>query len=211
MHFPEHVLAKIRKFFGPERIQPDWMDLTDLFTLLSDLAPDCVYIIDGLDAVNQECSKSLLGLFHSLFSRSESSNRLRLLLFSRDQVPGYINIATFIPGIRHISTSANVRRDIELYIDTSIADKSLYRRLTENAGLLGQVKETLLAESSDMYVPYLGLLKMPIRDLPALGFCGCTSNWKFFGIRVIQMQKYVQPWHNYRRGLRKYTVVVSTG
>lgn len=148
--FPRDITSELRKFFGPDRIQPDWMDLAHIFTLLFDLVPDSVYIVDGLDAMDQKYSKSLLELFHSLFRRTRSSNGPRLLLFSRDQVPGYINISTFVPGICRISTSTNVQGDIERYIDTSITDKSLYRRLTDNLSLMEQVKQTLLHESSEM-------------------------------------------------------------
>jgi hypothetical protein len=62
-----------------------------------------------------------------------------------------MNIATFIPGIRQISTSTNVLQDIGVYIHTIIGDKSLYRKLTDNTALRAEVKEKVLAELSGMY------------------------------------------------------------
>lgn len=147
---PQDITTEIRKFFGAERIHPDLRDLEHIFRLLFELLPDTVYIIDGLDSLDQKHSKSLLQFIQSLFRSIENPRGPRILLFSRDQVPGYINMATFIPGIRRISTSKNVMRDIKVYLDTSITDKSLCRRLTDNVELLEKVRQTLLTKSLGM-------------------------------------------------------------
>lgn len=74
------------------------------------------------------------------------------MLLSRDHIEGYINISTFIPGIRHISTSANVTGYIEHFIEISIVDKTMHRKLTDDRQLLEELKSALLAESAGMYV-----------------------------------------------------------
>ncbi|KAL4755783.1 uncharacterized protein BDW70DRAFT_167857 [Aspergillus foveolatus] len=157
---PEDVIRSIRKFFGPERTPPDLTDLKQIFIPLFHYVPETVFIIDGLDALDQKHSRSLLQFIQSLFG-SRPPNGSRILLSSRDHVPGYMNIATFIPGIAQISTSTNVLQDIEVYIDTSIGDKSLYRKLTDNTALLAEVKQKLLAESFGMFLWVYLQLEIP--------------------------------------------------
>ncbi|GAB1201981.1 hypothetical protein APSETT445_000579 [Aspergillus pseudonomiae] len=142
------VKTEIRKFFGPKPIQPDFEDLKYIFSRLFHSVPDAVYIIDGLDVLSQNHGKALLGLIQSLFCFSRPPQGSRILLLSRDQVPGYINIATFMPGIRQISTSGNVMEDIESYIEASIIDKTMCRKLTDDAVLVEDIKRTLLTKSS---------------------------------------------------------------
>ncbi|KAL5042243.1 hypothetical protein BDW71DRAFT_200726 [Aspergillus fruticulosus] len=150
--YPEDIITRIRRFFGPKRTRPDLTDLKHIFISLFNYVPDTIYIIDGLDILDQKHSRSLLEFIQTLFGSSRPPNGSRILLFSRDHVPGYVNIATFIPGIRQISTSTNVLQDIKVYIDTSIGDKSLYRKLTDNTALLAEVKQKLLTESSGMFL-----------------------------------------------------------
>ncbi|KAL4943176.1 hypothetical protein BDV06DRAFT_211296 [Aspergillus oleicola] len=150
--YPQDVMTRIRKFFGPKRTRPDLTDLKHIFIPLFNYVPDTIYIIDGLDVLDQKHSRSLLEFIQSLFGSSRPPNGSRILLFSRDHVSGYINIATLIPGIRQISMSTNALQDIKVYIDTSIGDKSLYRKLTDNTALLADVKQKLLTESSGMFL-----------------------------------------------------------
>ncbi|KAJ6028826.1 hypothetical protein N7540_004402 [Penicillium herquei] len=150
--YPENIEKEIRKFFGPKRVQPDLDDLKDIFNLCFRCVPDTVYIVDGLDALDQEHAKHLLELFRLLFHKSESQKGSRILLLSRDQVPGYINISTFIPGIRQISTSANVLEDIAIYIESSITDKTMRRKLTDDHLLVQEIQQRLLMESSGMFL-----------------------------------------------------------
>lgn len=192
-HCPEEVLIEIRKFFGPKQIQPDFEDLKDIFIQLFPYVSDTIYIIDGFDVLDQKHSNSLLGLIRSLFCSSSSSKGSRILLFSRDQVPGYINVATFMPGIRHISTSANVMQDIKAYIETSIADKTMYRKLTDNTVLVEDIKRTLLCDSSGMYDTKHSPMETNSADclLTCIGFYGCISSWRSSGTHATQMRKYV--------------------
>ena len=74
------------------------------------------------------------------------------MLSSRNHVPGYVNIATFMPWFLRISTFNHVTQDIEFYIKASIDDKSMLRKLTSDCSLLEEVKRVLLAEASGMYV-----------------------------------------------------------
>ncbi|KAL2853302.1 hypothetical protein BJY01DRAFT_259317 [Aspergillus pseudoustus] len=149
--YPPDMECEIRRFFGDKRMQPDLRDLQNILNLVLGYVSDVVCIIDGLDALNQEQTKGLLECMQRLCS-SKRVEEFRVLLFSRDQIPGYINIATVIPGIRQIRTPGYVMPDIEVYIDSSIAEKTLYRRLTDNAALLDVVKQTLLDESLGMFL-----------------------------------------------------------
>ncbi|KAI9035596.1 uncharacterized protein KD926_003200, partial [Aspergillus affinis] len=150
--FPEDIAREIGKFFGHKRVQPDLEDLKDIFTRFFDCVSETIYVVDGIDALDQEHAKSLLELFRSIFHDSGTQQGSRILLLSRDQVPGYINIATFMPGIRQISTSANVMQDIGTYVESSITDKTMCRKLTDDPLLIEEVQRRLLAESSGMFL-----------------------------------------------------------
>ncbi|RFU72758.1 ankyrin repeat-containing [Trichoderma arundinaceum] len=151
-HYPDEVVQDLRKFFGPRRTRPDFDDLQEIFTRLFHAAPDTIYIVDGIDALREDHAKRLLTFIQRLFCSSDLLKGSRILLLSRDQVPGYINIDTFMRGIRRISTSRNVMQDIETYIETSIADKMMYRKLTSDDSLLEEIKLILLTDSSDMFL-----------------------------------------------------------
>lgn len=151
--YPEDISHSLRKFFGSQRTPPDVNDLQDIFLSLFTAFPDTIYIIDGIDTLQKEHAKDLLIFIRSLFCSSRYPQRSRILLLSRDQVEGYINIDTFIQGIRKISTFANVTQDITLYIESCITEKSMFRKLTDNNAVLEEITQTLLTEASDMYSP----------------------------------------------------------
>lgn len=155
--YPEDVASEIRKFFGRNRVKADLDDLKDIFTRFFPHVPDTVYVVDGIDALDREHAKSLLEFFRSLLVDPRTQQGSRILLLSRDQVPGYININTFMPGIRQISTSGNIMQDIQSYIESSITDKTMYRKLTDDPSLLEEIRQRLLAESSGMYANPLAL------------------------------------------------------
>jgi hypothetical protein len=149
--FPQGYLEKLRIFYGNERITPDFGDLKCLFEGILYEVPDTIYLVDGIDSLDRENSDKLLKVLQSIFCGPRSLRGSRLLLSSRDHIEGYVNIATFMPGICQISTSTNVLKDIELYIDTSIVDKTMYRTLTDDDQLLDHMKRALLSESDGMY------------------------------------------------------------
>jgi hypothetical protein len=120
--------------------------------------PNTIYIVDGIDALDEENSNRFLKSIQSIFRGSRSLQGSRILLFSREQISGFINIATFIPGICQISTLDNVMGDIQRYIETSIVDKTMSRKLTDDRQLLEDIKSVLLTESSGMYDSSFGIL-----------------------------------------------------
>ncbi|KAJ5777337.1 hypothetical protein N7520_000583 [Penicillium odoratum] len=150
--YPGDVAREIRKYFGDKRVKPDLDDLKDIFTLLFPYASDTIYVVDGIDALDRKQAKSLLSVFRSLFFDSRSQQGSRILVLSRDQVPGYINIDTFMPGIYRISTSGNVMQDIETYTESSIADKTMCRKITDDSLLSEEIPRRLLIESSEMFL-----------------------------------------------------------
>ncbi|OAT00872.1 hypothetical protein, variant 3 [Blastomyces dermatitidis ER-3] len=150
--FPRDLIREIHMFFGREPHTPDFQDLEDLFGDLYRYAPNTAYVIDGIDALDQGNCSNLLKFILRHFSCSSDRQGSKCILLSREQVPGFMDISTFIPGIRHISTSSHVMRDIQMYIETTIADKTLSRKLTTNSSLLHEIKETLLQESSGMFL-----------------------------------------------------------
>ncbi|PYI19538.1 hypothetical protein BO99DRAFT_422274 [Aspergillus violaceofuscus CBS 115571] len=147
-----HLRKEIVTFFGRRKITPDFNDLQNIFIQLFDLVPMATYVLDGLDAMEEEQCKLLLTFIRSLFSGARELKGQRILLFSRDQIPGYVNLATLIPGIGRISTFDNTMSDIRTFIDYSISDKSMYRKLTDDRLLLEETKDVLLNESSGMFL-----------------------------------------------------------
>lgn len=149
--YPQDIASDLRKFFGPERTLPDFDDLENIFSRLCHAVPGTIYIIDGIDALQETHAIRFLKLMQRLFCCTNAFQKSRILLLSRDQVPGYINIATFIHGIHQISISTNAEQDIKRYIEKSIDEKMMYRKLTDDVSLLKDIKEILLIESSYMY------------------------------------------------------------
>lgn len=149
--YPEDVAREIRKFFGHKRVKPDIDDLNDIFCRLFPHVSDTIYVVDGIDVLHREHAISILEVFRSLLRSYRPQRGSRVLLLSRDQVQGYININTSIPGIRQISTSANVMQDIQTYIKASITGKTMYRILTHDPLLIEEIPRRLLEESSGMY------------------------------------------------------------
>lgn len=150
-HYPNDVASDLQKFFGSKRTRPDFDDLQDVFSRLCRVVPDAIYIVDGVDALQEAHAIRFLKFIQRLFCSPDASQRSRILLLSRDQVPGYINIGTFIHGICQISISTNAMQDIENYIESTIEEKLTYRKLTDDVSLLNEIKKTLLIESSNMY------------------------------------------------------------
>ncbi|KAH8426344.1 uncharacterized protein LDX57_004087 [Aspergillus melleus] len=150
---PEDVAADIQRLYGTIRVKPDFEDLRNLFVRLFDRVPGTVYIIDGLDALSAKGVTEVLKLCRSLFSDSTLSNQSRLLLISREHLPGRTQIAKAIPNLRQISTDSNVRADIELYIESTIIDKRAYiHELTNDSVLLERIKHDLIEKSSEMFL-----------------------------------------------------------
>ncbi|PYI22891.1 purine and uridine phosphorylase [Aspergillus violaceofuscus CBS 115571] len=150
--FPPDVARELERFFGRDRRVPDYDDLREIFNLLFSYMPNTIYVLDGLDALEQqECQKMLL-LIRATFSSASPPNGSKIMLSSRNHVPGYVNIATFMPWFLRISTFNHVTQDIEFYIKASIDDKSMLRKLTSDCSLLEEVKRVLLAEASGMFL-----------------------------------------------------------
>ncbi|KAF7160640.1 hypothetical protein CNMCM6106_008062 [Aspergillus hiratsukae] len=150
--FPNDVADALNRFFGKKRVVPDFDDLKDVLIQLFYRIPDTVYILDGLDVLSLDQSKELFEFFRFLFCGSRSPPESRILVFSREQLPGYTGIPLFMAGIHQISTTSNVMPDLQTYIDTSVADKLMSRKLTDNLALLDEVKQILLKESSGMFL-----------------------------------------------------------
>lgn len=184
---------------------PDFNNLEDIFIQVFDLVPMATYVLDGFDAMEEEQCKLLLTFIRSLFSRARELKGQRILLFSRDQIPGYLNIATFIPGIGRTSTFDNTMSDILTYIDYSIGDKSMYRKLTDDRLLLEEIKEVLFNESSGMYVSDLLIPNFNLYAYVLMqGSSGSIFSSRFFGALVSQMPKSAQHCVNCPRISRKH-------
>jgi hypothetical protein len=160
--YPDDILESIMRHFGPKSMEPDFEDLKEIFIRLFHYVPNTTYILDGLDALDPKDAKSILGCFRLLFCGSTTQVRSQIMILSRDQIPGYINLSTFMPGTCQISTSFNNVKDIENYIEARITDKMLDRKLTSNSQLLKEISQVLLKRSSGMYDISISGLKISL-------------------------------------------------
>lgn len=151
--FSEHSQKMLQRYFVNEREVPDFEDLQDIFASLHSIVPNTIYIVDGLDALHQTDARRLLTYFRSLSANSGSKKtKSQILISSRDHIVGGTDVATFFPRIHRISTTENVMHDIHIYIEESIADKMVSKQLTDDDGLVNNMMDALLKESSGMYV-----------------------------------------------------------
>jgi hypothetical protein len=151
--WPPEIQQDIRKFFGKKCSEPDFDDLADIFSSLCIYTPKAIYIIDGLDEFNGNEVEKVLGVVRKLFQGNSKQHGSRILIFSRDQVALYMNVARSVPGTTHISTSNNNSKDIQQYIHTVIQEKKTYgRELTSDPNLMEETKHKLSDGASGMYV-----------------------------------------------------------
>lgn len=160
--YPDDILKSITKYFGQKSMEPDFEDLKEIFIRLFHYVPNTTYILDGLDALHPKDAKSILDCFRLLFYGSTAQHGSQIIMLSRDQIPGYFNLSTFIPGTRQISTSFNNMKDINNYIQARIMDKMLDRKLTINSQLLEEISLILLTRSSGMYDTSISVLKISL-------------------------------------------------
>jgi hypothetical protein len=203
------VADTLSRFFGKKRVVPDFDDLKDVFFRLFYHIPDTVYILDGVDAFNLDQSKELFEFFRFLFCGSRSPPESRILVFSREQLPGHRGIPPLLAGIHRISTTSNVMPDLQTYIDTSVTDKLMSRTLTDNLALLDEVKQTLLKESSGMYESKLAWLSLYPPKANESGFFGSICSWRFCGKTVPRTMISAQRCEIFRQVWRRRTVAVS--
>ncbi|KAF7712366.1 Nucleoside phosphorylase and ankyrin repeat domain-containing protein [Penicillium ucsense] len=149
---PDNIARDLYRFFGPKRVKPDFDDMAELFNNCYRPFEEVILVVDGIDALGREHAMPLLKVLRLCLVKFGTRSKSRIMLLSRDQVPGFINIDTIMPGILHITTSLNVTQDIKTYIESSVEDKMLYRRLTDDPLLLKEVRQRLLEESSGMFL-----------------------------------------------------------
>ncbi|KAL5341866.1 hypothetical protein BJX70DRAFT_386565 [Aspergillus crustosus] len=129
-HGLHRIKEMIRTFFGPDRTTPDFDDLCAVFSNLAHTSSGATFILDGLDNLAEEDTRKLLKTLHSLLHLNHIS--ARVLLFSRNYVSGNLDIASILSGTIH--------------------EGNLYRKLTDNAEVLGEMRRQLLTKSSEMFL-----------------------------------------------------------
>lgn len=153
--YPHSTLEGLKKFYGRRRSEPDFEDIMEIFRRLFHYVPHTTYVVDGLDTLDSRDAQTLLSFLRGLFDSSAQQHNPQLLLVSRDQIPGCLDLTHFFPRISRISTSTNNVQDIQEYIQARVADKMMDKKLTDNAQLLEELSRDLLQKSSGMYVPYI--------------------------------------------------------
>lgn len=142
---PAEVQEQILRFFGRECIQPDFDDLAVIAISLSEHMARTIYIIDGLEELDEKEVEKVLR-----FGSKIEKNGTRIAIFSRDNIAPYLEVPRFIPRTVHISTSNNNTKDIGLYIEIVVKDKMCVRELTSDLALMKETKQKLSQGASGM-------------------------------------------------------------
>lgn len=141
-------------YYGSKQRRADFEELSDLFLDLTPHIHDALYFIDGLDEMIQPEIAQVVNVVRRLASSIDNGARARLFLSSRDDLAPGIDIEEEIADLLHIAISAaKVERDIELYIDTRIKQRSRSaRKITIDTELAKIMKIRLEEGAQGMYV-----------------------------------------------------------
>ena len=169
-------------YYGSKKKRADFEELSDLFLDLTPHLHDAVYLVDGLDEMIQPESAQVMSILRHLADSMVSGTQARLFLSSRDDLAPGIDVEEEIPDLLHITISAaKVEKDIELYIDTRIKQKSRsFRKLTIDTELTKMIKTGLYEGAQGMYVSIL-IPKMCLCMTNCIGFSGFGCNWTYCG------------------------------
>ncbi|KAB8339216.1 hypothetical protein FH972_022150 [Carpinus fangiana] len=143
---PEKVKDKVQYFFNPAGPEPDQEDMIHIFSILYEVVPRAIYVVDGLDEMDLEGASTTLSTFHDL---SQTVVEQKIFIACRDEIG--MNIRPSFAFRIHVS-SLETQEDIRLYIKTQVYRRMQQRILTENLDVLEQVKHRLSEEARGMFL-----------------------------------------------------------
>lgn len=147
---PPEVQEQIWKFFGREFTQPDFHDLYDIIISLSKNMIKIIYVIDGLDELDEKDTEILLRFAQKIFGSKAEQNGSRIAIFSREEIAPHLKVPLFIPDTVHISTSSSIPTDMPFYIKAVVEDKFSVCELNNDLALMEDIKKKLLEGASGM-------------------------------------------------------------
>ena len=143
---PPEIIYHLRRFFGLKASLPTFDEIIDdIFLPLSKLLPRITYVVDGLD----ECTATEIQRVLKVFRRMTSQQCLRLFVSGRES----LDIQQSIHGSSTINISyEDAKEDIRKFVNWKIEEKMHERQLTEDKGLLRDIKTILVDKADRMFV-----------------------------------------------------------
>lgn len=148
----EHELQIRSKLTDPKQKQP-------LETLIAILAPfrasvpDCLYVVDGIDALPESEIMVFLKFLRSHFAETfESSHQHKMLVFCRDTLGRGVRFDNIPCSSILRIVLENIKHDLDMYVEHEVEDKEASRRISTDPELVQRIKQVLKQNSEKMYV-----------------------------------------------------------
>jgi hypothetical protein len=146
---PLRIISYVKRFYGPKRHHPKFEEIIDeIFIPLSELLPNTIYAVDGLD----ECELKEIRRVLKTFQKMMSQHGTRIFISGREALDVTNSISNSIAVV--ISDEDN-REDISRFIEWRIREKMRERQLTEKESVLQGIKSELNEKADRMSVQHL--------------------------------------------------------
>ena len=121
------------------------VDAYDILRQLQDALEEFWVILDGLHEMPEQEISLLLDVLHRLRSSTRPGERMRLAIFSREEVGRNVGLRNSFADTIHLRLSLSLlEKDISLFVDTRIeTNNTSLRRLTNNQALLQDLSTKL--------------------------------------------------------------------
>lgn len=144
---PEEVVTRIEEFFNPASPEPDVEDIKTIFLMLASAYSGAIYLIDGLDELEDSEVRAVLYALHHLL-RNDSGPKV--FISSRDELG--LNVRPAM-DLRVQISSVDNEADILQYITQHTQMESIYGRpLSTDADIMTKIKQVLVNEACGMFL-----------------------------------------------------------
>jgi hypothetical protein len=146
---PLRIISYIKRFYGPKRHYPEFEEIIDeIFVPLSELLPNTIYVVDGLDECELKEVRKVLKAFQKMISQYGT----RIFISGREA----LDVTNSIPdSIAVVMSDEDNREDIRRFIEWRIGEKMWERQLTEKESVLQDIKIKLNEKADRMSVQHL--------------------------------------------------------
>jgi hypothetical protein len=146
---PLRIISYIKRFYSPKRHYPEFEEIIDeIFVPLSELLPNTIYVVDGLDECELKEVRKVLKTFQKMISQYGT----RIFISGRDA----LDVTNSIPSsIAIVISDEDNREDICRFIEWRIGEKMSERQLTEKESVLQDIKSKLNEKADRMSVQHL--------------------------------------------------------
>ena len=147
----EDLCIKMRRCFATSTKGLALVDAYDILRQLRDALEEFWIILDGLNEMPEPEILLLLDVLSRLQSSVRPPERMRLAMFSREEVSRNIDLRYAFLGIIHLQSSLPLLQDdISRFVDTRIETSNRMRKITSNQALLQELGTKLKANGEKM-------------------------------------------------------------